>query len=1052
MFKIPNSGKSSSDDASNSGSVGSFDLNNFSVPEIPFDDDDNNNCDEKPKRRSSDTAVIYEAQAKRLIKEPQGKPNRRMSGSSGSEISADGDKPKRRNSDTAVIYKAQTNGLISEPQDKPTKRISGSSAIANIFKSKKKLAGAEVFANGDKPKRRSSDTAVIYEAQAKGLIKEPQGKPNRRMSGSSASEISADGDKPKRRNSDTAVIYKAQANGLISEPQDKPTKRISGSSAIADIFKSKKKRAEEEVSADGDKPKRTNLDTAVIYEAQAKRLITEPQDKPARRMSGGVIGKPFKSRKKPAEAEDKPKRRGSESALSKTVKTKSKSSDTGGKSKVKIPKSRRGSGSYVSLRRGRKLGKEIDDDSTKKSSKSNDNSVPSTPKSPLSLEKPLVSPHVLAARKNTKKKNAITNDKRSMFKIPNTSKSSTDDASDTTGTVSSFDHLSDSCVPHSSAAGNKAKRANSETAVICEAQAKGLKTEPQDKPVSRMSGVAIGKMFESKEKPEAEISTYSEKPKRRNSKSTIIYEAKGLKTEPQDKPARRRSGRGVIANIFKSKKKRAEAGISANGDKPKRRNSDTSVIYEAKGLTRKIEPGDKPAKRKPGSVVGKLFNKSKKKRAGAEVSTDGDKPKRRNSETAVIYEAKGLITEPQDKPARRIPGAIIGKLFKSRKTPAEEKPNPGGSESALSKAVKTKNKSSDKEGKPNEKIPMNRGSGSSVSRRGERKSVKETDDGSTVASDKSKKKSPDSFIDKPKRRGSTGAATYKGSKKIRSERGADDSSTVRAPRPKRNAGMGKDVSVGSINKPKKESTVGSATGKDAKSKLSKNGDNSTTAKKRSSKNPGKSKSTSDSVSSKKNKRKAATLAGTASTKELKSEVSEHSPKSSEGAGKKKVRSRRAEREINEENEKRRSVNSSVSRDKLRKKKVKLEKRRAVGDNDGLDRLAIATPDLRIEAFSTDGEALGTISLNDATSTNRITQEEERCESDLLSNKLQSLDKAIKERQERKEFANATAELMQLRMEHQKAVEERRRLKTDLDTGRSLLKSLTLELKPLKSKC
>jgi hypothetical protein len=113
------------------------------------------------------------------------------------------------------------------------------------------------------------------------------------------------------------------------------------------------------------------------------------------------------------------------------------------------------------------------------------------------------------------------------------------------------------------------------------------------------------------------------------------------------------------------------------------------------------------------------------------------------------------------------------------------------------------------------------------------------------------------------------------------------------------------------------------------------------------------------------------------------------------------------------------------------------------------------PDLVSIDALTDREALDTISLNDATS---ASQEMEMLKSDLLFNKLevvrllQSLDSAIKDsesqRQGRKDFAKATTELMQLKMEQQQAVEEQRRLRADQDTGRCFLESMLLELKPL----
>jgi hypothetical protein len=943
------------------------------------------------------------------------------------------DKTKRRKSESAVMYEAQAKRLITEPQDKPARRMSWSSAIANIFKSRKKPAEAEV---------------------------------------------SADGDTPKRRNSDTAVIYEAQAKRLVTVPRDQPTRRMSGG-VIGKLFKSKNKLAEAEASADCEKPKRRNSKNAVIegksnekipkiggsegfVNLRGERTLGKETDDDS---SERVIVKLFESKKKPSEAEGKPKpkRRGSKSTLCKTIKTKNKSSDTQGKSNEKIPKrrgsgistsligerklvkenddgltekspKRKGSGNTVSLRGERKLGKETDDgstakipksrgsrssasmrgerkvdketddDSTAKTSKSSNNSVPSSSRS-LSLGKSPVWPHALAARKKTKRRTAIADNK------PNTGKSSPVDASDT-GPVGSFD-LNDFSGHDVSAAAETPKRTNSEAALICEAQVKGPRMKPKDRPTRRMSGSAIGKMFKSKKKP-------------------------------------------------------AEAEISANGDKPKRRKSDTAAIYEAQSKGLISEAQDKPTRRMSGSGIGKLF-RSKKKRAEVEVSTDAGKPKRRDSKTAVIYKAKRRIHEPQDKPARSMFGGVIGKLFRSKKTPAEaeaeDKPKRRVSESALSKSTKTKNESCDTEGKSNQKSSKSRGSGSSVSCRGERKLGKGTDDGSTVASEKKNKESPDTD-DKPKRKGYAGAVTNKGSKESRSERGTDDSSTVRAPKPERDAGMGKDGSVRSP-KSKRKNNVGSSTGKDAKSKSSKDGNNTTTTKKKSSKNSDKSKSLSDSVSSKdakKDKLKATTLSGIAITKESKSEASEHAPKapvalSSNAPGKKKVKSRRAERKIDEESEKRTRGNSlgAVNKDKIRKKKKKKkqERRRSFGGKESsLDGLgASAMPDLMgMEAFNTDGEALGTTSLNDAPST---TQENEMFESDLSFNKLeivrlrQSLDKAIKDsesqRQERKEFDEATTELIQLRIEHQKAVEERRRLKIDLDTGRLLLTSLSLEL-------
>jgi hypothetical protein len=504
-------------------------------------------------------------------------------------------------------------------------------------------------------------------------------------------------------------------------------------------------------------------------------------------------------------------------------------------------------------------------------------------------------------------------------------------------------------------------------------------------------------------------------------------------------------------------------------DKPKRRNSDSAAIYlaEANGLI--AEPQDKPARRMSGNAIGNIF-KSKKKGAEAEGSANGDKPKRRNSETAANYEAQAnaLITEPEDKPARRM---VIGKLFKSKKKniEAEDKRTREGSESG--KTAKTKNKSSDTEGKSDEKPPNSRGSGSSVSRRGERKlgketeddliektpksrgsggSVsrrgerklgketeddsiektskgkrsgsrrkerklgKETDDGSIENTPKSKKsaisvscredrklgkETDDGSIENtPKSKksgfsvscrgerklgkeiedGSTGKIpTSRGSgssKEIQRERGTDDSSTAESPKPQRNSGIGMDGSIRlpiGTPKSKRKITVPSAT---AKSKSSKDGDQTTSTKKKVLKNPDKSKSLSNSASSKdtqKNKLELTMSGETASTRESKSEKSEHSTNSpgslgSKGPGKKKVKSRRAGRTINEENEKRQRTSSvgAINKEKFRKKKKKQERRRSFGDNDALDGLSISMPDLM--SIDTDGDTLGTISLNDAT--------------------------------------------------------------------------------------
>jgi hypothetical protein len=521
-----------------------------------------------------------------------------------------------------------------------------------------------------------------------------------------------------------------------------------------------------------------------------------------------------------------------------------------------------------------------------------DNSVPRPPRSPFSSGMPPVSPGTLAARKSPKRRTVIASNIRSMFKIPHIGRSSSDDASDTRS-VGSFD-LNDLSVPDSvSAANDKPKRRNSDTAVIYEAQAKGFITAPQDKPARRLSGSAIGA-------------------------------------------------------IFKPKNKSAEAKISAD-------DSETQVFDDAQ-------------------------------------------------------QAKGLIlTESQDKPARRASGSAIGKLFKSKRKQAEDKPKRRGSGSALSKTVRTKIRASDTEEKSKEEIPKSGGSGGSGSYRKERKVGKETDDGSTVDSDKTKKNSTDTD-DKPKRRSSGGAVSYKGSKHNRTERGTDDSSTVGAPKPKRNAGTGKDASIVSP-KPRKKSTVDSGTGKDAKSRSSRDsdrssrdgdrssrdgdkpsrdgdrssrdgdkpsrdgdrssrdGDKTTTTKKRSSKKSDKSKSISDSVSGKDTKKtrlKATTSGGTASTKESKSPGSLGSKES----GKKKVKSHRADTKSDDKYEKKPRGNSlgPIDKDRVRRKK-KHERRRSFGDNEELDGLAISMPDLMsIDGFSTDEEMLGTFALNDAAST------------------------------------------------------------------------------------
>jgi hypothetical protein len=580
----------------------------------------------------------------------------------------------------------------------------------------------------DKPKQRNSDTPLFYEGSLNDLY------------------FDDNDDKPKQRNSDTALFYEGQAEGVITEPQDKPARRMSGSSAIANIFRSKKKPAEAEISADGDRPKRRNSDTAAINKARAKGSMTEPQDRPARRMSGSVIGKLFKSKKKPAEAQDRPERRASESALSQTVTTKSESSDTEEKFNEKIPKNR-GFGISVSLRGERKLGKETDDGLAEKRSKRRGSGI---------------SVSLRGERKLGNATDHGSTEKRSMNRVPESS-------------------------------------------------------------------------------------------------SSLRGERK-LGNENDDDSTGKRS-----------KSKGPGSSSSLRGER-------------------------------------KLGNES----------DHGSTEKRSKS---------------------RVPG----------------------SSASLRGERKLDNETDDCS---TEKSPKSRGSGSSVSLRGERKLGKDTSDGSTVASEKSKKKTPDTDV-KPKRRGSAGAVTNKGSKESRSERGTDDSSTVGAPKPERDAGIGKDGAVRS-NEPKKKSTVASVS-----YKSNKDGNNTTTTKKKLSKNSDKSKSLSDSVSSKdamKDELKVTTSGASASSRDSKSDNSDYSPKapgalSSNAPGKKKVKSRRAERKIDEENEKRTRGNSlgAVDKDKFRKKKKKKqETQRSFGENDAPKGHSLSMPDL----MSIDG----TISINDATST------------------------------------------------------------------------------------
>ena len=738
-----------------------------------------------------------------------------------------------------------------------------------------------------------------------------------------------------------------------------------------------------------------------------------------------------------------------------------------------------------------------------------------------------MSPHALAAKKTRKRRTAIANNIRSIFKIPNAGKSSSDDASDASLNPNDFSDLDNSSSNNSD---DKPKRRSSDTALLYEAQATGLITEPQDKP-ARVSGGIIGKLFKSKKKQAGQAEA-EDRPKRRASESELGVKAKNESSDTEGKsnekiPKSRGSGSSASLRVERKLGKETDDGPIEKGSKSRGSGSSASLRVERK-LGKEIDDGA-------------IEKGSKSRGSGSSASLRGERK----------------LGEEND-----------------------------GS---------------------NEKSSKSRGSGTSVGLRGERKLGKETINSSAVASDKTKKKSRD-IDDKPKRRGSAGALTYKGSRETRSERGADDSSTSGAPKPKRNAGMGKDDSLRSIrsagaSKPKKKRTLVSSS-----AKSSKDGDNTTTTKKKmSSRSSGRSRILSDSVSSKdakNNMLKTTTSDSSASSRESKSENSERSPKSpgalsSKGPGKRNVKSLRAERKIGDESEKKTRGNSvgRINKDKFRKKKLKQERRRSVGNNDALNNgLAVSMP-ATTTSGGTLGNSLATLSLNDADpssstqqrvfagdapiaaendgftsisktikassmSVNRAkedsadavakpdftkrtplrrrsslssmaltrpdlmqkpvrrssfgdeediqvkeeevsestlrtenqqnrgrqtstkftnkhvaftedetgsrwntqiaersdaepvrqlrralsTKEKEVLKEDLLFNKLEvvrlrqslsdALDKAIKysesHRQERKEFAKSTTELLQLKMEHQKTVEERRRLKTDLD--------------------
>jgi hypothetical protein len=821
------------------------------------------------------------------------------------------------------------------------------------------------------------------------------GTPKPKRNTGTGKDVSVGSPKPKRKNTEhkpkrggseslfsKTVKTKNKSTDTIGKSTEKTTESRGSGSAVS-------RRGERKLD------KKTDDDSTVASD-KTKQVSTDTDDKPNGRGYAGAVTYTSSKEIKPAEAEDKPTRGGSESALKKTVKTKKKSFDTEGKSNGKSPKSR-GSGSSVSRRGERKLGKEPDDDSTEKISKSR------------------VSGSAVSCRGERKLANE-TDDGSTVVSGKTKKKSNdTDDKPKRRGSANAV-----------------------ETEVNCETQAKGLITEPKDKPEQATGDNSIPRP------PRPPFSM----------------------GKPPVSPLKKRTG---IAKHMLSMFHLSAPDISVDDyDKPKRRNSDSAAIYlaEANGLI--AEPQDWPARRMSGNAIGNIF-KSKKKGAEAEGSADGDKPKRRNSETAANYETqvKGLITEPKDKPEQAtgdnsVPRPPVSPLSLGK---------PPLSPTALSAKSTTKRRiASANNTRSMFKIP-NAGKSSSD----DASDAKKTNDGSTVASDKTKIKSTDTD-DKPKRRVTEGSVSCKGSKGIKSERGTDDSSTVGSPKPKRNAGIGMDGSIRSpigtpigTPKPKRKITVGSKTGKDAKSKSNEDGDHTTTTtKKKVVKNADKSKSPSHSTSGKgtqKNKLELIMSGESASSKESRSEKSKHltnSPGSlsSKGSGKKKVKSRRAERTIDEEDEKRQIGKSVgvVNKEKFRKNNKKQERTRSFGDNVAQDGLAIAMPDLvSVDAF-TDREALDTISLIDATS---ASQEKEMLESDLLFNKLevvrlrQSLENAIKDsesqRQERKVFAKATTELMQLKMEHQQAVEEKRRLRADLDTGRCFLESMSLELKPLESK-
>jgi hypothetical protein len=203
----------------------------------------------------------------------------------------------------------------------------------------------------------------------------------------------------------------------------------------------------------------------------------------------------------------------------------------------------------------------------------------------------------------------------------------------------------------------------------------------------------------------------------------------------------------------------------------------------------------------------------------------------------------------------------------------------------------------------------------------------------------------DGLTEKIPKRG-YGSSSVRGERKLGKE--IDGGSTEKSPKsgPKRGYGsssvrgerkLGKEIDGGSTEKSPKSRGYGSSSLRGER-KLGKEIDGGSTEK-----SPKSGPKRGYGSSSVRGERKL----GTASSKESKSEKSE---------GKKKVRSRRAERTIDEEDEKRQK-----------------ERRRSfAGIKDALEGLATSISDLRSIEFSTDGDTLGTTSLDDATSTAAVT--------------------------------------------------------------------------------